>query len=61
NGNEWTVKAIKNIASSGYFSSDRTIEEYAKDIWGVKPSREKLPDPHEPKELQDQTKDASKK
>ncbi|KAF8763991.1 Glycogen phosphorylase like protein [Argiope bruennichi] len=56
NGNEWTVKAIKNIASSGYFSSDRTIEEYAKDIWGVTPTREKLPDPHGPQDLQDQKK-----
>ncbi|GIY35424.1 glycogen phosphorylase [Caerostris darwini] len=54
NGNEWTVMAIKNIASSGFFSSDRTIEEYARDIWGVKPTREKLPDPHDPQDLQDQ-------
>jgi starch phosphorylase len=33
----WTRKAILNIAGSGKFSSDRTIAEYAKDIWGVKP------------------------
>ncbi|GIY65907.1 glycogen phosphorylase, muscle form [Caerostris extrusa] len=59
NGNEWTVMAIKNIASSGFFSSDRTIEEYARDIWGVKPTREKLPDPHDPQDLQDQ-KDVTK-
>jgi starch phosphorylase len=32
---EWARKAVLNIASSGKFSSDRTIEEYAKDIWGV--------------------------
>lgn len=51
-GNKWTKMAIKNIASAGYFSSDRTITEYAKQIWGVKPTREKLPDPHEPKDLQ---------
>ncbi|XP_054711878.1 glycogen phosphorylase-like [Uloborus diversus] len=51
-GNKWTTMAIKNIASAGYFSSDRTITEYARDIWGVKPMREKLPDPHEPQELQ---------
>lgn len=51
-GNKWTTMAIKNIASAGFFSSDRTITEYAKQIWGVKPTREKLPDPHEPKELQ---------
>jgi len=42
----WAKMAIHNIASSGKFSSDRTISEYAKDIWGVKPSYEKLPDPH---------------
>ena len=34
---EWNKKAIINIASSGKFSSDRTIAEYAKDIWGLKP------------------------
>lgn len=34
--NEWNRKAILNIASSGKFSSDRTIGEYAKDIWALK-------------------------
>lgn len=43
--------AINNIATSGKFSSDRTIIEYGKDIWGVKPSYEKLPDPSVPREL----------
>ncbi len=33
----WARKAILNIASSGKFSSDRTIGEYANGIWGVKP------------------------
>jgi len=33
----WARKAILNIAGSGRFSSDRTIAEYAKDIWNVKP------------------------
>jgi starch phosphorylase len=34
---DWTAKAVLNIAASGAFSSDRTIREYAKEIWGVKP------------------------
>ncbi|MBV8141261.1 MAG: glycogen/starch/alpha-glucan phosphorylase, partial [Verrucomicrobia bacterium] len=34
---EWTRKAILNVAGSGKFSSDRTITEYATDIWNVKP------------------------
>lgn len=29
----WYSKCIHNIGSAGKFSSDRTIEEYAKDIW----------------------------
>ena len=29
----WARKSLKNIANAGYFSSDRTILEYAKDIW----------------------------
>jgi starch phosphorylase len=31
----WRKSAIHNIANVGWFSSDRTIREYAKDIWGV--------------------------
>jgi starch phosphorylase len=34
---EWARKAILNIASSGKFSSDRTISEYAADVWNVAP------------------------
>jgi starch phosphorylase len=32
----WSSKAILNVASSGKFSSDRTIAEYAADIWNAK-------------------------
>ncbi|XP_055858528.1 glycogen phosphorylase [Episyrphus balteatus] len=43
--NKWLEMSINNIASSGKFSSDRTIAEYAREIWGVEPSWEKLPAP----------------
>ncbi len=33
----WWHKAIMNTASSGFFSSDRTIADYNKDIWHLKP------------------------
>ena len=29
----WARKSLINIAKAGYFSSDRTIEEYNRDIW----------------------------
>jgi starch phosphorylase len=37
NSDEWVRKSILNVASSGKFSSDRTIAEYASQIWEVKP------------------------
>ncbi len=30
---EWNKMAILNVANSGFFSSDRTVEEYVKDVW----------------------------
>ena len=33
----WMTKAIRNVARSGKFSSDRTIREYAEGIWGLRP------------------------
>jgi starch phosphorylase len=33
----WDEKAILNVARAGKFSSDRTIKEYARDIWGIVP------------------------
>ncbi|MBS4215269.1 glycogen/starch/alpha-glucan phosphorylase [Neobacillus rhizophilus] len=34
---KWQKMCLTNIAHAGYFSSDRTIKEYAKDIWGIHP------------------------
>ncbi|KAL1418952.1 hypothetical protein MTO96_005493 [Rhipicephalus appendiculatus] len=46
---DWHKMSLMNIASSGKFSSDRTICQYAREIWGVEPTWEKLPAPHETK------------
>lgn len=35
--NGWLRSSAINIANSGIFSSDRTIKEYAEDIWGISP------------------------
>uniref|UniRef100_UPI0037E7BAB3 glycogen phosphorylase, brain form n=1 Tax=Semicossyphus pulcher TaxID=241346 RepID=UPI0037E7BAB3 len=48
NPKEWTKMVIRNIAASGKFSSDRTISQYAREIWGVEPSGVKIPPPNEP-------------
>ncbi len=34
---EWSRKAILNVARMGKFSSDRTIQEYADEVWGIVP------------------------
>jgi starch phosphorylase len=34
---QWAERAIANVAGMGAFSSDRTIREYAKQIWGITP------------------------
>ncbi|XP_031490218.1 alpha-1,4 glucan phosphorylase L isozyme, chloroplastic/amyloplastic-like [Nymphaea colorata] len=39
NQKRWTKMSIMNTAGSFKFSSDRTIHEYAKDIWGILPAR----------------------
>jgi starch phosphorylase len=33
----WAAKAIANVAGMGFFSSDRTIREYAQQVWGLTP------------------------
>jgi len=42
NRDSWARMSILNTANMGKFSTDRTIGEYAKDIWGVKPVPIKL-------------------
>jgi starch phosphorylase len=36
---DWRRKAILNVARSSRFSSDRTVAEYARDIWGLSPAQ----------------------
>jgi len=43
----WLRKSLLNIAASGKFSSDRTIAQYAREIWGIEPYLDKLPAPYE--------------
>ena len=34
----WTEKSILNTANMGFFSSDRSVAEYSKDVWGIDPA-----------------------
>ncbi|XP_037097092.1 glycogen phosphorylase, liver form [Syngnathus acus] len=52
---EWTKMVVKNIAATGKFSSDRTIAEYATEVWGVEPTDLKIPPPSEPREAFEKT------
>jgi starch phosphorylase len=45
---EWTRRAVINVARMGKFSSDRTIQEYADEIWDIKPIKIELPESNEP-------------
>jgi starch phosphorylase len=37
NPDAWSAAAIRNVAAMGHFSSDRTVREYARLVWGVEP------------------------
>uniref|UniRef100_A0A4W5R7U2 Alpha-1,4 glucan phosphorylase n=1 Tax=Hucho hucho TaxID=62062 RepID=A0A4W5R7U2_9TELE len=50
NPKEWTKMVIHNIAGCGKFSSDRTISQYAREIWGMEPSLERIPAPDDPRQ-----------
>ncbi len=44
---KWAKMVLANIAGAGKFSSDRTIREYAREIWGVEPREGAMPAPFE--------------
>ena len=33
----WARMSLMNIAGAGFFAADRSIEDYAKNIWDIKP------------------------
>jgi glycogen phosphorylase len=55
----WLRKSLLNIAASGKFSSDRTIAQYAREIWGMEPMVEKLPAPYENPQKEQEAVEAS--
>jgi len=44
----WHSKCVKNISKMGRFSSDRTIREYATEIWGAEQVKIRLRPYHDP-------------
>lgn len=44
---KWARMCLLNIAAAGKFSADRTIEEYARDIWNMTPNYDAIPAPLE--------------
>lgn len=46
---QWTKMSVLNTAKSGKFSSDRSIQEYAEEIWKIKPHSVRLLKPNEVK------------
>jgi starch phosphorylase len=47
NQDKWNKMCLFNISSCGKFSTDRTISEYAREIWGIEPGAIQLPPPYE--------------
>jgi len=47
----WTASAVRNTANMGWFSSDRTIAEYAEDVWNVPVARPASGEPGEPRRV----------
>ncbi|KAK5976295.1 Alpha-1 4 glucan phosphorylase [Trichostrongylus colubriformis] len=52
---KWSQMALMNIASTGKFSTDRTIAEYAREIWGIEPPETSLPAPYENPDVAEQS------
>jgi glycogen phosphorylase len=46
----WSEAAVLNVARMSYFSIDRTVREYAENIWDVLPEPVQAPCPKKPNE-----------